>query len=430
MALQDESLEYIRQQYDEKNTILAEFGEQVNPYTFYEDIFGDLELVLPVTVIGEEKDKKIRAMELQDAIEFASCRNDTLIGGCSYLNNWISKRSARDIYTFIIDFDNAYSGILLNALRNDWANDNGVQYAKPTYIVNSGTGLHLYFVLDQPVPCYHKQLQELDTLYRRLAKQQITRHYVGEQIQWFGQDFRMVGGQGKYGWENTAFLYGEKWDIDKLAAFYGMEGFHFIRNGEKRPPKKTTSKRKKPDKRNGFRTNRAFYDYSLENCRQKTKEGNRYMSMCALAVIAYKCAVPLDELERDLYLLLPIYNKDSVRKVKEKEIPSALKMYNEKAMQTPRESLERWIGWEYKPIKRNGRKRSLHLKLARANRDILCEERGQADWREGNGRKPTKKTVEDWQRQHPEGKPKDCIQDTGLSKNTVYKWWRKEGVSE
>lgn len=315
-------------------------------------------------------------------------------------------------------------------MRNDWANDNGVQYAKPTYIVNSGTGLHLYFVLDQPVPCYHKQLQELDTLYRRLAKQQITRHYVGEQIQWFGQDFRMVGGQGKYGWENTAFLYGEKWDIDKLAAFYGMEGFHFIRNGEKRPPKKTTGKRKKPNKRNGFRTNRAFYDYSLENCRQKTKEGNRYMSMCALAVIAYKCAVPLDELERDLYLLLPIYNKDSVRKVKEKEIPSALKMYNEKAMQTPRESLERWIGWEYKPIKRNGRKRSLHLKLARANRDILCEERGQADWREGNGRKPTKKTVEDWQRQHPEGKPKDCIQDTGLSKNTVYKWWRKEGVSE
>ena len=23
----------------------------------------------------------------------------------------------------------------------------------------------------------------------------------------------------------------------------------------------------------------------------------------------------------------------------------------------------------------------------------------------------------------PEGTPKDCIADTGISKNTVYKWW-------
>lgn len=38
MALQDESLEYIRQQYDEKNTILAEFGEQVNPYTRFQNV--------------------------------------------------------------------------------------------------------------------------------------------------------------------------------------------------------------------------------------------------------------------------------------------------------------------------------------------------------------------------------------------------------
>lgn len=430
MVLQDESLDYIRQQYDEKNAALGEFGELVNPYTFYEDIFGDLELTLPVTIISEEVGKKIQAMELQDAIVFASCRNDTLIGGCSYLNNWISKKSARDIYTFIIDFDNAYSGILLNALRNDWKNDNGVQYAKPTYIVNSGTGLHLYFVLDQPVPCYHKQLQELDNLYRRLAKQQITRHYVGEQVQWFGQYFRMVGGQGKHGWENVAFRYGKKWNIDELAAFYGID-YHFTRNGEQRPPLKTTSKRKHKGKRQGFRTNRAFYDYSLENCRQKTKEGNRYMSMCALSVIAYKCNVDRDELQADLLSLLPIYNKDSVRKVKEKEVYSALKMYNDKAMQTPRESLERWIGWEYKPIKRNGRKQEVHLQLARGIRGIKSQ---MGEKVSGGGRPSAAAIVREYQQQHPNDKPKDIIAATGLSKNTVYKYYSAvgggKGVSE
>ena len=150
------------------------------------------------------------------------------------------------------------------------------------------------------------------------------------------------------------------------------------------------------------------------------------MSMCALAVIAYKCAVPLDELERDLYSLLLIYNKDSVRKVKEKEIPSALKMYNEKAMQTSKESLERWIGWEYKPIKRNGRRRAEHIKLMNFVRDEI---NGNRDWRNTKGRPELSKIVEDWQQQHPGSKPKDCMQDTRLSKNTVYKWWRKEGVS-
>ena len=116
------------------------------------------------------------------------------------------------------------------------------------------------------------------------------------------------------------------------------------------------------------------------------------MSMCALAVIAYKCAVPLDELERDLYSLLLIYNKDSVRKVKEKEIPSALKMYNEKAMQTSRESLELWIGWEYKPIKRNGRRRAEHIKLMNFVRDEI---NGNRDWRNTEDRPELSKIVED-----------------------------------
>lgn len=418
MALQDQSLEYIRQQYNDKNVILSQFGEKVSPCTFYEDIFGDLELTLPVTIISEEVGKKIRAMVLKDAISFASCRNDTLIGGCSYFNHWISKKSARDIYAFIIDFDNAYSGILLNALENDWKNDNGVQYAKPTYIVNSGTGLHLYFVLDQPVPCYRKQLQKIDILYRQLAKQQITRHYVGEQVQWFGQDFRMVGGQGKYGCENVAFRYGEKWNIDDLAAFYGMD-YHFIHNREYRSSLKTACKKKYKVKQRGFCTNRAFYDYSLKNCYQKTKEGNRYMSMCALSVIAYKCNVSMDELEKDLISLLPVYNKDSVRKVKEKEVYSALKMYNEKAMKTPRESLERWIGWEYKPIRRNGRTREQHIKYMNGIK-ILKKNIGETV---KDGRPSAESIVREYRKKHPDDKPREVIEATGLSKNTVYKYY-------
>jgi hypothetical protein len=45
---------------------------------------------------------------------------------------------------------------------------------------------------------------------------------------------------------------------------------------------------------------------------------------------------------------------------------------------------------------------------------------------EGNGRPDKAKIVEEWQESHPDGKKADCIRDTGLSKPTVYRWW-KEG---
>lgn len=416
--LRDEPIEVIQKQYDEKNMILDQFGEQVRSWDMYEDIFDDLETTIPVVIIDGDEEKRVRPMTVSDAIEFGALRNDTLIGGCTYFNNWISKKSAKDIHTFIVDYDNAYSGVLLDALQRGWEGASGEKFAMPTYIVNSGTGLHLYFVLTEPIPAYHSMTQNIDKLYRALAIQQSRRVYVQKQIQWFGQDFRIAGGLNKYNWVNTVFRVGKKWDIDELGRAVGLKDVHFIRYGEKRQKKRTGHKKRQ--KVIGWKTNRAFYDYALRTCAEKTKEGNRYLSMCALSVIAYKCGVDQDELERGLESLLPKYNKGAVRQVKPKEIQSAMKMYNEKAMLTPRESLEHWQGWEYKPIKRNGRKRADHIKLMNFVRDELNHN---DHWRDGNGRKSHGVDVKQWRSSHPEGRKVDCIKDTGLSKSTVYRHW-------
>ena len=45
------------------------------------------------------------------------------------------------------------------------------------------------------------------------------------------------------------------------------------------------------------------------------------------------------------------------------------------------------------------------------------------------GRPDKAKVVEEWQKAHPDGKKADCIRDTGLSKPTVYRWW-KQGILE
>lgn len=419
--LQDESLDYIQEQYEEKNMVLAEYGEEVSSYTLYEDIFGDTTQTIPVVFIDDDN-KHIVPMSIDEAMEQSEGRNDVLMGGCTYFNNWISKKSAKDIYTFIIDMDNVYSGTLLNALRNDWKTANNEPLPMPTYIVNSGTGLHLYFVLTEPIPNYRVTTESLDKLYRALAIQQTTKRvYLHKQVQWFGQDFRMAGGLNKYEWKNTVFKVGEKWDIDELGKAVGLKDVHFIRYGEKRKKKLPT--KQKQQNREGWRSNRAFYDYALRNCRDKTREGNRYTSMCALSVIAWKCNVPQEELEKDLLSLLPDYNKGATRQIKEKEIYSAMKMYNPKAMLTNRESLENWQGWEYKPIKRNGRKQAEHLERARL---VQTLDYPNGAWRNKEGRPTKEYIVREYLELHPNATKTDVVRNTGLTYNTVRKYWGKE----
>mgnify|MGYP000231846233 CR=1 FL=1 len=80
--LQDEAIEYIEEQYNEKNMVLSEFGREVSSYTLYEDIFGDTEQTIPVVFIdeGEEQTTKhIVPMSIDEAMEQCEDRNDMLM---------------------------------------------------------------------------------------------------------------------------------------------------------------------------------------------------------------------------------------------------------------------------------------------------------------------------------------------------------------
>ena len=172
--LKDEELEVIEQEYYKKNMILEQFGEWVDAETLYEDIYGDLEQVVPVVFIDEDEDTKhMVKMSVDEAIDQAVDRNDILLGGSTYFKNFVSKATAKDVHALIIDMDNVWAGVLQSAFQNDW-NEDDKELPKPTYIVNSGTGLHLYFLFDEPIPHYVCNSEKIDQLYRRLAVQQTT----------------------------------------------------------------------------------------------------------------------------------------------------------------------------------------------------------------------------------------------------------------
>ena len=60
----------------------------------------------------------------------------------------------------------------------------------------------------------------------------------------------------------------------------------------------------------------------------------------------------------------------------------------------------------------------VHLARARAVQDVDYPNH---EWA---GRPNAEQTVREWQESHPAGKKADCIRETGLSKPTVYKWWK------
>ena len=47
------------------------------------------------------------------------------------------------------------------------------------------------------------------------------------------------------------------------------------------------------------------------------------------------------------------------------------------------------------------------------------------EWRNKDGRPDSMWQVVQWRQENYKGTPKECIAATGLSKNTVYKWWKE-----
>ena len=160
------------------------------------------------------------------------------------------------------------------------------------------------------------------------------------------------------------------------------------------------------------------------------REGHRYYGVMCLSIYAKKCGISREELEEDAFGMVERLDKltsDEENHFTREDVLCALELFNDSYITFPIDTISKLTEIPIEKNKRNFRKQELHLRLARANRDILCEERGKKDWREGNGRPKGSGTAEEkvreWQQNNPRGRKAECIRETGLSKPTVYKWW-------
>ena len=100
----------------------------------------------------------------------------------------------------------------------------------------------------------------------------------------------------------------------------------------------------------------------------------------------------------------------------------ALEAYAESYITYPIDTIVVRTGIAIEKNKRNGRNQVVHLERARAVQNI---DYPNGEWRNKDGRPDKSQIVVDWRMTHPDGTKAECIRETGLSKPTVYSWWKK-----
>ena len=344
--------------------------------------------------------------------------------------------NARWLYGIAIDLD----GVEMPQLRDVFHQMNHDIIPRCTYCINSGHGLHLYYLLEKPVPLYkHLQDKLREFKYELIAK--VWNRYTStfterEQVQYQGifQGFRMVGTQSKLGkrYPVKAFETGERVTIEYLNGYLmdkskAVTDFHYksdlsLAEARKKYPEWYEKRIVQGERRERWHVKRDLYDWWLRKIKEGASVGHRYSCLCVLASYAVKCDIPEDELFTDAFSLLQFLDDmsdDEHNRFTKRDIMDAMQFYQENYVTYSRREAERVSAIAMPASKRNGRKQKQHCEVMRAIENIT-----NPNWREGNGRPDKAKIVEEWQESHPDGKKADCIRDTGLSKPTVYKWWK------
>lgn len=379
--------------------------------------------------------------DLNAITEMVSTDDFCLMSPISYVGKSRKSVNARFMYALAIDLDGIdtleqWDFFMMQIEKGHEMLSFVWGLPKPTYLVASGTGVHIYYVFEKPVPMFKNIVEQLEVLKRRLTWQAWTQgaSSLHDKVQYESlfQGFRVVGTITKTGGRCRAFKTGEKVTVEYLNGFvpeeYRIKSFAYkselrLAEAKKKYPEWYQQRVVEGRPKNTWTCKKDLYNWWIRKLSEGAEQGHRYWCIMTLATYAKKCGVPKEELERDAYGLIPLMNTKG-DEFTEDDVLHALEAYTDSYITYPIDTIVNRTGIPIQKNKRNGRKQKLHLKLARANRDILCEERGKADWREGNGRPDKAEIVLEWRKSHPEGKKADCIRDTGLSKPTVYKWWK------
>ena len=488
--------------FKQKDEYLAQYYEQVEPFDFIKDVLppecldtykcksallpivafmegtgqdeglhtgrgtGLLKYTIDVSKDGKPITKTLALYDDYKDIEKTQDNRFALINMCTYFGRNIYRKNSEGKYErtntriasecFGIAIDLDYVQVkqverLFGKFENEIA-------PLPTYIANSGAGLHLYYLFEQPVLLKDIAMQRyLGEVKRQLTDLVWTNETsLGSTRQYQGiyQDMRVPGSWTKFGYKNKkrcsyiikAYKTGERVDFTYLERFLDTTTLPKVEDEGSLSRERVTLEEcatlypkwyervviRGEHTRQCYTQNRGLYEWWKEIITQQVSptgsmmdtshDGNRFFCVRALFVMAKKAGVPFEEVMEDAMDLIPFMNQRDHTPDNEftrDDVLAAATYYEDNYVKWSNETLEKQTGIRvklYAKTRRNGRKRNEHLKRARLVRSLSTYE--------GSGRPSSQAIVEEWQRNSPGGTKTACIKETGLSKPTVYKWWK------
>lgn len=425
--------------------------ESVEPMVFYREIFPEGELDdwgantkgkytgIAIEILKQGVHQLIKRYTVTDELdtidELLYSKGFCILAPISYAGKKRKSENARFMYALVVELDNLIAEKGLERLINQWS-ERVDWIPRPTYTVASGNGLHLYYLFEKPIPLFPNVVKELQGFKRELTVKIWNRHVTtdtGDKIQHESifQPFRMVGTLTKQGDITEAFRTGEPVSIEYMNHFVLPENQITqiyksrctLKEAESKYPEWFNKRIVQRQPKGRWVCKRDLYDWWKRRIEAEAVVGHRYYCMMILSIYAVKCNISQEELEKDCFELMEIFERktdDPDNHFTEKDVISALQSFEDKGVVTyPLNSIINRSGLQIERNKRNGRKQVQHLKIARATLEIMNEDNGKSL----QGRHSKQDIVVEWRRQHPEGKKIDCERETGLSRHTVLKWW-------
>ena len=225
MSLYQEKNDYFLNELNLKKTSAADFYRDIFPVGSFENELGKME-VYPTTKKGNgfivytaENNTKHTRMVFDDLKSIFELQDNecAFMSPISYFGKNRTAKNARQLFALAFDLDEV-GRQELHLLLTFHADS----IPRPTYIVNSGGGIHLYYVLKEPMPMTptnQRLMKELKFCLTSFMWNSDTSRLKDIQYQALNQGFRLVGSKTKKGEEVSL---NKLWNRRQTTKFNGV----------------------------------------------------------------------------------------------------------------------------------------------------------------------------------------------------------------
>ncbi len=444
-----------KKNYREVEELLAFHYQEIEGEEFYKYIFpnnqdegemsGDYSKPNAIYLYKDPKDegteRKLRRRIMlndtweEDYRDFVEDNPMTLCSGLAYRGRINRLEYSQQMNALVFDLDAVGKNELINFFSRIGKKPGLRTLPQPTFIVMSGTGLHIYYVFKEPIALYPNiklQMKQLKyDLTFKMWEYKATSQEKQIQYQSINQGFRMVGSRNdKYDLPVKAFKTGERVTLDYINSYADEEKNRVDINKRFRPTQYSLEEAEEKfpewyervivqgDKRaKRWDIKRDLYDWWLRQS-YKVKGGHRYFYLMCMAIYAVKCNIPKNEVREDMYKIFDELKEiEHSNPLEEDDIKSALETYDRQYYNFTIDDIVKLTDIPIEKNKRNYRKQDQHLKLARGQLELL-KEMGEVEV----GRPSKESLVREYLEDNPEHSPTEIARNLGISRTTVYKY--------